>query len=406
MIDALNLSNANGVTTPGVLETIDKTLDVGSEDPSPVLPGAEATAYRGCAARANYLGLDRPDVQYSAKEISRYMSNPHESNVVALKRLARYLKLRPRLVFMFKFQAMPNRLSVYCDSNHAGCLKTRKSTQGGVVMVGNHCIKSWSSTQAIIATSSGEAEYYGIVKASSTGLGIKSMMQDLGIHMSLEVLTDATAAKSMASRKGLGRAARHVEVHYLWVQERVCRGDIIMSKVPGEQNPADLLTKYLDASTIQKYMNIFGMEYREGRSDIAPSLSSIFRFDASALHGLQVSGRKQNKQAATSQCKQVAKWTTEAEVAQLAVYERVDVGPRRFMASVSNGPFWDDVERIVTDLPDHNVLLQDIQINSSNRNNMSFWNRTMPRELVGPDTRVRTRIIAGRDVHVPKVGRP
>ena len=85
-------------------------------------------------------------------------------------------------------------------------------------MLGQHCIKTWSSTQAIIATSSGEAEFYGIVKASSTGLGIKSMIKDLRLDMSLEVLTDATAAKSMASRKGLGRAARHVETHYLWVQ--------------------------------------------------------------------------------------------------------------------------------------------------------------------------------------------
>ena len=39
-------------------------------------------------------------------------------------------------------------------------------------MHGQHMIKSWSSTQALIALSSGEAEYYGLVKAAGAGLGV------------------------------------------------------------------------------------------------------------------------------------------------------------------------------------------------------------------------------------------
>ena len=73
---------------------------------------------------------------------------------------------------MFKHQRVPDMLTVYSDSNWAGCLKTRKSIQGGSILFGQHCIKNWSSTQAIIALSSGEAEYYGVVKASSVGLGV------------------------------------------------------------------------------------------------------------------------------------------------------------------------------------------------------------------------------------------
>ena len=88
-------------------------------------------------------------------------------------------------------------------------------------MYGQHCIKTWSSTQAIIATSSGEAEYYGIVKASSVGMGLRSLLADMGVMgTQLEVLTDATAAKQMASRTGLG-TVRHIDTHYLWVQEKI-----------------------------------------------------------------------------------------------------------------------------------------------------------------------------------------
>ena len=161
------------------------------------------------------------------------MAKPKQCHVTALKRLARYLKQHPRAVFKFKFQEMPNKIRVFCDSNYAGCLKRRKSTQGGVIMHGSHAIKTWSSTQAIIALSSAEAEYYGIVKAASQGIGIKSLCSDFNRKMSLEILTDASAARSIANRSGLGKV-RHIDTHYLWVQERVHRGDFIVSKSLGK----------------------------------------------------------------------------------------------------------------------------------------------------------------------------
>ena len=124
-------------------------------------------------------------------------------------------------------------------------------------MHGTHCIKTWSSTQGIIALSSAEAEYYGIVKAASQGIGIKSMCLDFDRKVSFEILTDASAARSIANRQGLGKV-RHIDTHFLWVQQRVHRGDFIVSKVWGKENPADLLTKFLDAETIRKHMNLFG----------------------------------------------------------------------------------------------------------------------------------------------------
>ena len=69
-------------------------------------------------------------------------------------------------------------LVVWVDTDYAGCKKTRKSTSGGVAMLGTHLIKGWSVTQAVIALSSGEAEYYGIVKSSSVGLGVRSVLSD------------------------------------------------------------------------------------------------------------------------------------------------------------------------------------------------------------------------------------
>ena len=53
---------------------------------------------------------------------------------------------------------------------------------------------------------------------------------------------DAEAARAIAPRQGIGKV-RHLEVRYLWLQDKVRRGKIKLVKVWGKENPADVLTK-------------------------------------------------------------------------------------------------------------------------------------------------------------------
>jgi hypothetical protein len=57
--------------------------------------------YRGIAARFNYLGLDRSDLQYATKEICQEMSKPTAGGKRKIKQAARYLVGAPRLVWKF-----------------------------------------------------------------------------------------------------------------------------------------------------------------------------------------------------------------------------------------------------------------------------------------------------------------
>ena len=110
-------------------------------------------------------------------------------------------------------------------------------------MMGSHVIRTWSTTQYVIATSSGEAEYYATVKMGSQLLGTKSMLADLGITVKLKILTDASAAQGIAARRGLGQV-RHIEVSTLWLQDQVNKGIIQIEKVKGTENLADSMTKH------------------------------------------------------------------------------------------------------------------------------------------------------------------
>ena len=255
--------NCKGVVTPGV--TVSEGGHTGE-----VLVGEE-TRFRAVAARGNYLGQDRMDMQFAAKEISRFMSKPEEQDWRSAKRLARYLKDNKRMVIEYKFQELPEKIVMWSDSDFAGCRRTRRSTSAGVAMFGGHCLKTYSSTQPLIALSVGEAEYYGIVKAGCTGLGVQSLFKDLGVDVEVQINTDSSTGKSIASRRGAGKV-RHLDTRELWIQERVARGDIWIQKVRGEDNVADGLTKHVDRQKMDQYMKECGFVRRSGRHELSPAL--------------------------------------------------------------------------------------------------------------------------------------
>ena len=251
--------------TPGVKATREQL------DADVPLERAKHTPYRAVVARANYLASDRPELQYGAKEICRWMSSPTDLALRALKRLGRYVVGHRRLVFQYPWQTV-SRIDSYSDTDWSGCPKTRKSTSGGCVMLGKHLIKSWSSTQASVSLSSGEAEFYGVVKAGGTCLGYQSLVKDLGYKLPVRVWTDSTATMGICGRQGLGKL-RHIDTQCLWIQQRVRDGTIELVKVRGEDNPADLFTKHLQSrDRIHNLLALFGCVYTDGRPALAPQL--------------------------------------------------------------------------------------------------------------------------------------
>ena len=90
--------------------------------------------------------------------------------------------------------------------------------RGGDIRLGDHTIKSWSKTQALLALSTGESTLYATLKASAKTLGIISMLNDYGVKVTGEIWGDAQAALGIIHRKGLGKT-RHIQTGLLWVQQ-------------------------------------------------------------------------------------------------------------------------------------------------------------------------------------------
>ena len=99
------------------------------------------------------------------------------------------------------------------------------------------------------------------------------MLQDLGSSVRVCVMTDSSAAKGMASRKGLGKV-RHIEVNQLWVQQKVSAGEIELKKAEGAKKVADALTKHVEHEGTQKHLEGTNQWLTDGRHELMPQVAS------------------------------------------------------------------------------------------------------------------------------------
>ncbi len=79
------------------------------------------------------------------------------------------------------------------------------------------------------------------------GLGMTGLLVDLGVVVEVQINTDSSAAKSIASRRGAGRV-RLLEVRELWIQDRVANGELSIVKLKGEITAADISTKHAESN--------------------------------------------------------------------------------------------------------------------------------------------------------------
>ena len=74
------------------------------------------------------MSTNRVDVRHAVKEVERFMEEPNEGAWIMLKRLVRHLVDHVRLVQVISEQRHVKAPRVDTDSDHAGCVHTRKRT--------------------------------------------------------------------------------------------------------------------------------------------------------------------------------------------------------------------------------------------------------------------------------------
>ena len=124
---------------------------------------------------------------------------------------------------------------------------------------GMHTISWWCRLQSTIALLSCEAELNASTKGASEGLNAQGIAQYFGDDPNLELKTDASSARGVIMRQGVGEV-RHLHIKQLWLQERVAKGDLVVTKIPRSANLSDALTHPWTAADLP-FWNAMGLRF-------------------------------------------------------------------------------------------------------------------------------------------------
>lgn len=191
--------------------------------------------------------ISRPDVAFAVQVLGRYLQASGPEHMSAAKRRLRYLKgTRDRGI---KYGGKGNDLTLvgYSDSDHAGDKDTRKSTTGYVFVLNGGPVSWGSRLQDTVAASTSEAEYMAACAAAQEAIHLRQLLKDLGLEQkkATVIYEDNNAAIAWSENPLGARRAKHIDVKYHFVRERVAMGQIKLDYIASANQLADLFTKPL-----------------------------------------------------------------------------------------------------------------------------------------------------------------
>ncbi|GJW09392.1 retrovirus-related pol polyprotein from transposon TNT 1-94 [Tanacetum coccineum] len=220
----------------------------------------DQTKYRSMVGALMYLTASRPDIVHATCYCARYQAKPTEKHLTAVKRIFRYLKDSINMGLWYP-KDTGFELTAFSDSDHAGCLDSRKSTSGGIQFLGGDKLVSWSSKkQDCTSMSSAEAEYVSLSACCAQVLWLRTQLTDYGFHFDkIPMYCDSKAAIAISCNPVQHSRTKHIDVRYHFIKEQVEKGIVELFFVGTEYQLADLFTKALSEDRFKSLVRQLGM---------------------------------------------------------------------------------------------------------------------------------------------------
>ncbi|GJZ06290.1 retrovirus-related pol polyprotein from transposon TNT 1-94 [Tanacetum coccineum] len=170
----------------------------------------DQTKYCSMVGGLMYLTSSRPDIVHATCYCARYQARPTEKHLKEVKRIFRYLKNTINMGLWYPKDTGFN-LTAFSDSDHAGCLDTRKST-------------------------SGEAEYMSLSACCAQVLWLRTQLTDYGFHFDkIPMYCDSKAAIAISCNPVQHSRTKHIDVRYHFIKEQVEKGIIELFLLGGTE---------------------------------------------------------------------------------------------------------------------------------------------------------------------------
>ena len=136
------------------------------------------------------------------------------------------------------------KLQGYVDADFASDIDSRKSTTGFVFTQSGTAISWASNLQKIVTLSTTEAEYVAETEARKEMIWLHGFLDELGKKQEMGILhSDSQSAIFLAKNLAFHSKSKHIQTKYHFICYLVEDKLVILKKICGSKNPADMLTK-------------------------------------------------------------------------------------------------------------------------------------------------------------------
>jgi Reverse transcriptase (RNA-dependent DNA polymerase)/GAG-pre-integrase domain len=286
LLERFGLQRANPVSQPFPTGTVliqSNLADVEEEKGNTEyqrLKMEEAEAYRQAVGSLLYLSnCTRFDISYAVGQLARFMHAPRTVHFRLAKQVLRYLcgtatagilySANPSTSNSNLLTSKSNLYKHYSDATW-GTESDRVSFQGWYTSRAGGAVLWSAKRQNSVALSSMEAEYMSASEAAKEVAWLEKLSSDLKEESSEPpiLFCDNAGAIDLIHNQKFHNKAKHIDIRYHHIRDdMVGKGRLKVVHIPGVEQPADVLTKQLPATTARKHIYNMGLRIRRSAGE-------------------------------------------------------------------------------------------------------------------------------------------
>ena len=261
-------------------------------DTSELLPPEQVSMYQSLIGALQWcVTLGRFDILVAVMTMSSFRTAPREGHLERLKRIFGYLRKYPEGAIRFRTGIPPNeqlfsmpdydwmysvygdcseeidpshpiplgktvRMSTFVDANLMHCKVTGKSATGILHLINQTPVDWFSKKQATVETATYGSEFVAARTATEQVIDLRYTLRSMGVPIEAytwllgdnkSVVTSSTIPQSTLSK-------RHQFLAYHKVRSAIAGGYLKFCHIDGNQNPADIFTKFLPFPALWSYV--------------------------------------------------------------------------------------------------------------------------------------------------------
>jgi hypothetical protein len=241
-------------TSPGDSDTFRVDED------SPRLPEDKKELFHTITAKVLYLAYKtRPDLLAVVSFLCSRVSSPVEQDWIKLRRVIGYISGTTGHGITY-YRGGSLELAAYIDASHMTHSLDGRGRSGVIVVMAGGAVCFKSSKQPMVAQSSTEAELMALTEGTNQLVHLRLLMRELGMSSNLPSMVyqdNKSTIQLIKNEKTKLQRTKYIDNKYFVVRDRVKDGTIDIHYLPTEDMAADVLTKGVEGSTLQRLLPKF-----------------------------------------------------------------------------------------------------------------------------------------------------